>query len=94
MDRTEFSKACQEKDPKRRALTLRVLLSEAEDYRNELLEARAAAIRELHAAGRSGTEIVQIVGVSKGRVSQILAINTGTHTLAPPSAPALSASRR
>ena len=72
MDRSALSSAVGMPDPARRASALVALLSDLDDYRSAVLAARDEAVRSMHAAGHSGTEIVAAVGITKGRVSQIL----------------------
>lgn len=69
---TELKRAMQEADPRKRAASLAALLERLGAVRNDALTARDATARELHSAGASGAEIQRLLGISHGRVSQIL----------------------
>ncbi|MFJ8310241.1 MULTISPECIES: hypothetical protein [unclassified Streptomyces] len=69
---TELKRAMQEADPRKRAALLAALLDQLEAARKDALTARDATARELHSAGASGAEIQRLLGISHGRVSQIL----------------------
>ncbi len=72
MDRSQLRRAEAYRDPVRRTTALTALLRDADGYRAEVLAARDDAVRAMHQAGHTGTEIMAIIGVTRGRVSQII----------------------
>lgn len=67
-----LTKIMRDADPESRALALNDLVHQAERLRTEASKQRANTLRELSAAGWPGQEIARLIGVSKGRVSQLL----------------------
>ncbi|MFC3966179.1 helix-turn-helix domain-containing protein [Nocardia jiangsuensis] len=69
----EFEQVRSDPDPVRRGLRATELLTQCQRLAVELAELRKHAIEEAHRAGLSYTEIAERIGVTKSRVSQIVA---------------------
>lgn len=67
-----LAEAMREDDPRLRALNLNALVHDAERLRMAASKERVNAVRELSANGMPGVEIARLLGLSKGRVAQIL----------------------
>lgn len=70
--RTAYDHARAVTDPADRAAKLTTLLQDVDGLRVDILAARDDAARAMHARGAKGVEIERALGVSHGRVSQIL----------------------
>jgi len=75
-----LEKIMREPDLEGRARALNELVRDAEQLRKEAGKRRAEALRELSAAGWAGKDIARLLGVSRGRVSQILNETTEQRT--------------
>lgn len=71
-----LAKVLRDTDPETRALALNDLVHRAERLRIEASKERAQAMRQLSADGWSGQEIARLLGITKGRVSQLLSDQT------------------
>jgi hypothetical protein len=67
-----LAEAIREDDPRLRALNLNALVHDAERLRIAASRARAKAIFELSTSGVPGVEIARLLGLTRGRVAQIL----------------------